>query len=433
MTHRWARTFVSVAAAAMLSVTMLGGAGQPAAAKEPKLSGEVIKSTLALETAARVWLNPVAKTASVSFGKLYKSRVVTLQTRTTSDDAAAWKKAGKATKLSSSGKATFTLSGIYDSVSYRAVVDKTSSKIAKASSPTTLAAQWATTLNEGFTSSSLGAGAMWVDRGVNDQLATRLCSVPSSDPNVRSVTDGKLITGVAKYKSGTFYSDIVAKANAKAAAAYEEAMAAAKKLSRSKRAAAEKAAKAARKAVYGCPNGVFKNTAITTGGNSSGFTVDTAKPGILTARITFPKAQGMHGSLWLQSTDGKGGEIDFIESFGFGSGITSYVHVPKKSGGFTKVGGYVLTSKKNNKSWWAKAHDYSIEWTASTFTFRVDGAITRTIKRTLPNASYDLVASLLTSDWELGRLLKPVGKGVRTSDVSKQKMVVHAIRVWTKP
>ncbi len=437
MTHRWVRIAVSSATAAMLSISLIGAVGQPAAAKEPKLSPGVTAANLAIELTAKVWLNPVAKAATVDFGKAYKSRVVTLQTHLTSNDAAPWVKVGKATKLSSSGKATFTLAGLYGSVTYRAVVDKTSKKPAMSSTTATVSAQWKNTLNEDFSSDGIGTGGMWSDRGLNVVVPSRLCSVPSNGitpatgSTLRSIAGGQFVAGIVKHTGDQFFNDRVASANPAATAAYNAAMASAQVLKPSARKAAEKIAKDALRAAFNCPSGAFENTAISTSGNTKGFKVNTGTPGMVSARVKFPLAQGMHGSVWLQSSDGKGGEIDFIESFGYGSGITSYVHIPT-GGSFQKVGGYVLNSKKNNKSWWAKAHDFSVEWTASTFTFRVDGAISRTVKRTLPDADYFLVVSLLTSDWELARLTKPIGGGIKKASVADQKMLVDSVRAWTK-
>lgn len=442
MTQRWARILVSTAAAVMLSVSLLGAVGQPAAAKEPKLSAAVTDPALLVVT-AKIALNPVTRTAAFDFGKSYKKRVVTLQRY--QYEPAAWVKVGSATKLSSSGKVTFTLT-INPDDTYRAVVDTYGKSPAKASKSVKLSDQWVSTFEDDFTADALGT--MWSPRGEGYQVDSRLCSVPHA--SMGSVAEGNFVASIAKNARGSeFHQKLVATANPRATDARATALAKAAKLkSKSARKAAIKKADADYKAALNCVRGAFDNAAVSTQNNTDGFTINTAKPGIVSARIKFPMAQGVHGSIWLQNYTSGGGEIDFIESFGYGAGLTSYIHVPKPSnklyvagtpGEFTKKGGYVLTSKKNDKKWWSSYHDYSVEWTTTHFIFRIDGKTTKTLKITPGNTDYYLVMSLLSSDWELGRMQgtkkgDQLGKGkpVADADIPNQKMYVSWVRAWTK-
>jgi beta-glucanase (GH16 family) len=209
----------------------------------------------------------------------------------------------------------------------------------------------------------------------------------------------------------------IATAKAKLAAATTTK---AKKAARAKLKAAEKQLVKAQKMskTKGCPQGVFTNAMIA----STGTTPITS--GIVAARIKFPKGKGMHGSAWLQSSDGQ--EIDFIESYGLGKGITNVVH--RRSGSTlvrspaSAAKSYVLTSKVRKSSWWAQYHVFSVEFDNTKLIFRVDGTVTRTMKG-MPDRDYFLVLSLLSSDWELP-LLK---KGSVPST-----MRVDWVRTWEK-
>ncbi|MFT3860240.1 family 16 glycosylhydrolase [Micropruina sp.] len=71
------------------------------------------------------------------------------------------------------------------------------------------------------------------------------------------------------------------------------------------------------------------------------------------------------------------------------------------------------TVKKS--SWWKKYHVFSMEWNATAVTFRLDGKVTKTEKPTtgIPIEDYYIVMSMLSSDWETGRLTKPTKGGVK--------------------
>jgi hypothetical protein len=182
--------------------------------------------------------------------------------------------------------------------------------------------------------------------------------------------------------------------------------------------------------------GVFDTAMITT---EDHYVVNTAKPGAVAARVKYADAQGMHGAVWLTSP-GKG-EIDITEGFGYGLGISSYIHTASKktldAAGPTpyKLGAYVIPQSTKRRSWWAKYHTYSVEWTATSFTFRVDGKVTRTVKIVPGNVDYSLILSHLVSDWEAYRVTAPVKKkgfkDVKPATLPVQ-MDVDWVKVWTK-
>jgi beta-glucanase (GH16 family) len=154
------------------------------------------------------------------------------------------------------------------------------------------------------------------------------------------------------------------------------------------------------------------------------------KTGILAARIKFAQGQGMHGSVWLQSD--KGSEIDMIESFGYGRGLTSVVHVDGQRYPTAEDDIYVNTAAVRDRAWWSRFHVYTAEWTIDEVVFRIDGIETQRIVKTKADTDYFVVASMLSSDWEQVRFAKPVldAPGV-TPMKPPQTMSVAWVRVWT--
>jgi hypothetical protein len=165
------------------------------------------------------------------------------------------------------------------------------------------------------------------------------------------------------------------------------------------------------------------------------------KFGVLAARIKFQPLQGQHASLWMQpqinspSKDPKvaGDEVDVIEWFGKdvpNGGLTSFIYAP--SAGGKKIGGWIskpeqyLSNPKDD--WYKRYHVFSVEWTPSSFIFRIDGQETRRITTTgkiSQVAEYPII-SLLSSDYELGNL--PDEK----KDLP-QTMNVDWIHMWQDP
>ena len=172
-----------------------------------------------------------------------------------------------------------------------------------------------------------------------------------------------------------------------------------------------------------CPQGVFQNAMIGTGGvTSPGYT---ATRGLFAARVKFQKAQGMHGSFWMQGPAVTGAEIDVAEYFGDGradGGLTAFVHHTNaagelsSSGGVQKVGSLLEGEQTPADGW----HVYSVEWTREGYVFRLDGArVLTTAKPSVATAPEIMILSLLTSDYELPRLRDP-----------GSTMKVDWVRVW---
>ena len=90
-------------------------------------------------------------------------------------------------------------------------------------------------------------------------------------------------------------------------------------------------------------------------------------------------------------------------------------------------------SAVKKSSWWKKSHVFSIEWTRDKVIFRLDGTVTKTEMKRLPDTDYFLVMSILSSDWETGRLTKPVNGGTKApKGTTKGTMKVNWVKAWTK-
>ena len=55
-------------------------------------------------------------------------------------------------------------------------------------------------------------------------------------------------------------------------------------------------------------------------------------------------------------------------------------------------------------SWWSRYHVFSVDWTSSGYVFRIDGQITWRSSKAVSRRPQFLILSLLSSDFELGRL-----------------------------
>lgn len=158
--------------------------------------------------------------------------------------------------------------------------------------------------------------------------------------------------------------------------------------------------------------------------------------GVAAARVKFQQGRGQHGAFWLQrggfeQTPGdpgsSGAEIDVAEYFGEGypkGGLASFVFYLNQDNENEKVGGLWPRATEMlpaGDDWWRSYHVFSVEWTPEEYVFRVDG---REIFRTdegVSGVEQFLVLSLLTSDWELGKL--------DTSSLPST-MEVDWVRVW---
>lgn len=166
-----------------------------------------------------------------------------------------------------------------------------------------------------------------------------------------------------------------------------------------------------------CRYGYFKNSMI--GSRSL-----VGPYGTYAARVRFQAARGMHGSFWLQGPSVTGAEIDVAEYFGNGrtdSGLSSFVHYTDSANGLSTTGGIrsiasILGPRKLPSNGW---HVYSVQWTPTSYVFRIDGTPTLVTDRHVATAPEEMILSLLSSDYELLHL--------KTTNTS---MLVDWVRVW---
>jgi hypothetical protein len=420
---------------ALAPVSTVTARPTPAAAPSP--SEEAMKATVAVDKKSTLTFSPVdyggnKRVVDVRFSTGHNRRFVSLQYK----DGKKWVVAASST-TDAKGRATFTLKSIKNA-SYRAVADThEAKKKIKPTSSTTVkpGSQWASTFKDVFSGTKLKTS--WTTPSAI-YAGSRLCSAPN--PKMTKVTGGNLTSSVSMLDPGKPAQKKEIAAVTKAAKAEQQkrknaAIKAAKKLKGTTKKKALAAANAMK--VNGCPDGVFANAMVST---RSSFR---QAEGMVAAKVKFPKDQGIHGSVWLQTSGGSrlkahGAEIDMIESYGYGKGITSILQVDEKgSGRLEQVGGYVLKDKTNDPKWWDKYHIYSVEWTHSEFVFRVDGVETsRIAKKAVKGDEYFLVISLLSSDWETRLLTKPATSaktpGVKKANLRKAKMQVDWIQAWDR-
>lgn len=147
--------------------------------------------------------------------------------------------------------------------------------------------------------------------------------------------------------------------------------------------------------------------------------------GTAAARVKFQQPRGMHGSFWMNTSGEPEGrrsvEIDAVEFFGKGypdGGLAQFLHYQgRKIGGVQTSANDVLRGTDN---WWKKYHVFSVVWTPSGYSFRIDGTETYRTTKAISNKQVLVILSLLSSDWELDDMPKS-GKG---------SMKVDWVRVW---
>jgi glycosyl hydrolase family 16 len=302
------------------------------------------------------------------------------------------------TPMSGSGAAEFLVPGAGDS--YRAVALAASGAAKPVATPTAKAGdQWSGVLDTGFDGGSLKRPWDYRLTDVYD-AGGRWCSAPrKANVAVRKGTVRLTMSKASKAVS----TRVAASARGKQARAGEK--------------------------VVGCPQGVFDNAMVSTQGR---FTVSS---GIVAARVKFPRTPGAHASVWLQSDAGQ--ELDMIETFGHGRGVTNVIHVKGIKMPADGKDAYVASKLVADPAWWDAWHTVSVEWDRRSVRFRLDGRLTRELKVNLAPANYFLVISLLSSDWETYRLKRPdarPGSGVNAADVAKPKlpfsMQVDWVRAW---
>jgi len=247
--------------------------------------------------------------------------------------------------------------------------------------PTGDADGWKEVLSTDFEDNTLGA--LWAPRNSGSYLAGgRQCSAPA-ESNIE-VKNDKVRLSVSKETSAA-------------------------NIAKAKKAGCKEA-------------GVYRNGMVSTQN------VFSLKQGKVAARIKFPMAQGMHGGVWLQS--GLMAEIDIVESYGYGKGLTSVVHVDGQRTPKAGKDTYVLKDAVKDPEWWSEYHVYSAEWNDDEVIFRIDDQETQRLQVAMPDTDYFLVLSNLNSDWEQDRLTAPKG----ADDVKPAKlpvaMSVDWVRAW---
>lgn len=177
-------------------------------------------------------------------------------------------------------------------------------------------------------------------------------------------------------------------------------------------------------------------------GSTNGFAF---RYGYAAARIKTQSSRGPHSAFWMQpetytvaDTSAQAGtEIDIMEYFGDGDGMTSWVYshgtadklnADKGKAGASGAIGWIpkhnrfLANKKD--SWSKNYHVFSVQWTPKEYIFRIDGKETwRTSKYVSAVRQYPIL-SLLSSDY-----------GLHLSGDAKlpQHSYVDWIRVWETP
>jgi hypothetical protein len=143
--------------------------------------------------------------------------------------------------------------------------------------------------------------------------------------------------------------------------------------------------------------------------------------GVAAARMRFQRAQGQHGAFWLQPRgllDDRptpwGAEIDVIEYYGAQANLrarlSSAVHQhPAAAPESTQTVGGPLPDpdrylENRSDRWWRNFHVFSVEWTPEEYVFRIDGQETLRTSRNVSHHPEFLILSMLSSDFELGRL-----------------------------
>lgn len=336
-----------------------------------------------LDPKARLAIVPVnydgVRVVTATFGKAAKGRQVSLQHETEEG----WQELANGV-VGDDAAVEFKVP--FASDTYRAVVAAAADEPAVATPSAASKDQWRAGLSDDFDGGSL-KGTDWGPRNEGSYLAGgRACSAPWID-NVE-------------------FADSAVRL----------------KVTEETKASRQRAARRA-----GCTKGeYYRNAMIST---ESRYTL---RSGYLAARVKFPFGQGMHGSVWLQSYHRS--EVDMVESYGFGRGMTSVIHLDGKQLPGSEDA-WIRFEPLADPAWWDDYHVYSAEWGKDGIVVRIDGEVVQRIDKAPANVDYFVVISLLGSDWELKRLRAPY-QGVPGVEVEPQPlpgvMEVDWVKTWTR-
>lgn len=274
----------------------------------------------------------------------------------------------------------------------------------------TSVAKFSTVMYDDFKGTKLNT-KVWRYRRTGKIVAKRFCAVPAVNNN--------------RVSGGSFHS-IVRPATAAEASTI--------------RANAIKAQIAARQAPIGCPNGTF-TYAMVGADKKLAARVDYGR---LTARVKNPTGQGPYGAVWLRSlgdsTASLVSEIDMFESWGYGRGITDYIHYRDSSGTLIDQPEgdwqYVVKRFTDVPSWWTKWHTFSVTWMPDSagqtiYSFTVDNQyLMAQMAAPAPQVSHYVVISNILSTWTIPYLTEPSRSlpGVKPAKLP-QEMLVDWVRL----
>lgn len=139
--------------------------------------------------------------------------------------------------------------------------------------------------------------------------------------------------------------------------------------------------------------------------------------GVFAARLKFQRDPGQHGSFWLQSVAEPGSgtpaevgaEIDVVEYFGDTADkrLASFIHYndgdgPVKEGDFVPDAASYLADQDDD--WWKAFHVFAVRWTEDEYVVYIDGRRAWSTDQGVSQAEEYMVLSMLSSDYELGKL-----------------------------
>jgi beta-glucanase (GH16 family) len=156
--------------------------------------------------------------------------------------------------------------------------------------------------------------------------------------------------------------------------------------------------------------------------------------GYAAARMKFQRRAGQHAAFWLQPANSRarsGAEIDVIEWFGQrknpGTQLSNFVH---RGGTKDKTCGLIRNPAAYGRDWWNRYHVFSVEWTRSGYTFRIDGKVTCRTSRFVSHTPQYLILSLQANTYELP-LLDGNPKAPHSGARLPQHTYVDWVRYWT--